>query len=201
SIDEGLGLPFSSRHFKECVTLGAEKFGWSKRDAKVGSMQRDGLTLGWGMAACSWLAARFDCSASVELRDDGTVRVASAVQDIGTGTYTVMAQMAAEMLGVGVEKVEVVLGDTRLPPGPLSGGSMMTASLVKPISDAITAAGEKIIAAVASSDGPFKGATPADLQFSKGRIAAKAGGGPSLDFAEALRAANMPSAAGQGAES
>ena len=137
-------------------------------------MQRDGMTLGWGMAACSWLAARFDCTASIELRDDGTVRVASAVQDIGTGTYTVMAQMAAEMLGVDVDKVEVLLGDTDLPPGPLSGGSMLTSSLVTPISDAIAAAGQKLLAAVASAKGnPFSGAKPADLQFSNGRIASQ----------------------------
>lgn len=200
SVDEGYGLPFSSRHFQECMTLGAAKFGWSKRDPKVGSMQRDGLTLGWGMAACSWLAAMFDCTASVELRDDGTVRVASAVQDIGTGTYTVMAQMAAEMLGIEVEKVEVALGDTDLPPGPLSGGSMLTASLVKPIIDAIAGAGEKLLAAVAAGKGtPFSGANPADLQFSKGRISAKAGGSAALPFNEALRAAKLKSVSGEGA--
>ena len=162
SLDEGTGLPFSSRHFQECMTVGADRFGWAKRDAKVGSMQRDGLTLGWGMAACSWLAARFDCTASIELRDDGTVRVASAVQDIGTGTYTVMAQMAAEMLGVDVEKVEVVLGDTNLPAGPLSGGSMLTSSLVAPISEADSRSwAEAHCRARIEQRQPFSGAKPA----------------------------------------
>jgi xanthine dehydrogenase YagR molybdenum-binding subunit len=200
TIDEGLGLPFSSRHFKECATLGAGKFGWSKRDPKVGSMKRDGMTLGWGMAACSWLAARFDCTASVELRDDGTVRVASAVQDIGTGTYTVMAQMAAETLGINVENVEVGLGDTALPPGPLSGGSMLTASLVAPISEAIAAAGQKLMASACSGQGsPFSGVKPADLRFSNGRVAAKAGGSSSLMFDEVLRAVKLRSVSGEGA--
>ena len=123
-LDEGLGVPFSSRHLKECLTLGAEKFGWSKRTPAVGSMKRDGMTLGWGMAACSWIAVRSDCSASIELRDDGTVRVASASQDIGTGTYTVMAQMVAETLGIAIERVEVAIGDISLAPGAISGGSM-----------------------------------------------------------------------------
>lgn len=200
SMDEGLGLPFSSRHFKECVTLGAEKFGWSKRDPKVGSMKRDGMTLGWGMAACSWIAARFDCAASIELRTDGTVRVASAVQDIGTGTYTVMAQMAAEMLGVDIEKVEVALGDTRLPPGPLSGGSMMTGSLVRPIADAVADAGAKIIAAACSAkDNPFSGAKPDDLVFDKGRISSK-NGGASQPFGDLMRSLEMSSVYGQGEE-
>ena len=94
-IDEGLGIPFSSRHLLECFELGAEKFGWSKRTPEVGSMKRDGLTLGWGMAGCAWIAARFAAEASVQLRDDGTARVACATQDIGTGTYTILAQLAA----------------------------------------------------------------------------------------------------------
>jgi xanthine dehydrogenase YagR molybdenum-binding subunit len=199
SIDEGLGLPFSSRHFKECLALGSDKFGWAKRDPKVGAMRRDGMTLGWGVAACSWLAARFDCTASIELRDDGTVRVASAVQDIGTGTYTVMAQMAAEMLGVEVEKVEVALGDTTLPPGPLSGGSMMTASLVAPISAAIASAGKALIAAASASKGnPLSGKNSAELRFDRGLISAKGDNEPGLPFDALLRALKMRSVEGEG---
>ncbi len=76
ALDESLNIPFSSRHMKECLTVGAEKFGWSKRTPEVGSMKRDGLTLGWGVAACSWLAARIGTDATVELRQDGTARVA-----------------------------------------------------------------------------------------------------------------------------
>lgn len=94
-IDEGLGLPFSSRHLLECFELGAQKFGWSRRTPAVGSMKRDNLTLGWGMAGCTWLAARFSAEASVQLRDDGSARVASATQDIGTGTYTILAQLVS----------------------------------------------------------------------------------------------------------
>ena len=199
ALDEGLGLPFSSRHFKECMTLGAEKFGWSRRTPQVGSMQRDGVTLGWGMAACSWLAARFDCTASIDLRDDGTVRVASAAQDIGTGTYTVMAQMAAEMLGIPMERVEAVLGDSSLPPGPLSGGSMLTASLVAPISGAIAAAGQKLLtAAAASQNTPFSGVSVSDLEFSHGRVVAKGGNRVTMAFDELLRALKTKSVSGEG---
>jgi xanthine dehydrogenase YagR molybdenum-binding subunit len=200
ALDEGSGLPFTSRHFQECMTVGADRFGWAKRNAKIGSMQRDGVMLGWGMAACSWLAARFDCTASIELRDDGTVRVASAVQDIGTGTYTAMAQMAAEMLGVAVEKVEVGLGDTNLPAGPVSGGSMLTSSLVAPISAAIAAAGQKLIAGLVSNkSNPFSGANPGDVRFGNGSITTQAAGSASLRFDAALRAANLKSVYGEGA--
>ena len=129
-IDEGLGVPFSSRHLLQCFELGAEKFGWSKRTPEIGSMKRDGLILGWGMAGCTWIAGRFPAAASVQLRDDGTARVACATQDIGTGTYTNLAQLASHKTGVPLEKIEVALGDTSLPEGPLSGGSLATSSLV-----------------------------------------------------------------------
>jgi xanthine dehydrogenase YagR molybdenum-binding subunit len=140
-IDEGLQLPFSSRHLTECLASGAEKFGWSRRDPRVGAMKRDGLTLGWGMAGCSWQAARYPCSATVELRDDGTARVCCATQDIGTGTYTILAQLAAERLGLPLAKVDVLLGDTRLPPGPTSGGSGATAAVIPAV---LQAAGKAI---------------------------------------------------------
>jgi xanthine dehydrogenase YagR molybdenum-binding subunit len=195
-IDEGLGVPFSSRHLKECLTLGAEKFGWSKRDAKIGSMQRDGKALGWGMAACSWIAARFDCSAAVELRDDGTVRVASASQDIGTGTYTVMAQVVADALGIPIERVAVDIGDSSLPPGALSGGSMLTASLIVAIGAAITAAGEALIAqARAGRNTPFGGVDAKKLRFDRGRVT---DGSATMAFDEALRALEVKAVSGQG---
>jgi xanthine dehydrogenase YagR molybdenum-binding subunit len=110
-----------------------------------------------------------------------------------------MAQMAAEMLGVEMEKVEVMLGDTDLPPGPLSGGSMLTASLVKPIIEAIADAGEKLVATAAAGNGtPFSGAKPADLQFSNGRIASNVGDTSSLRFDEVLRAVKLKSVFGKG---
>ena len=197
-IDEGLGVPFSSRHFQECLRLGAERFGWSRRDPGVGAMTRDGLTLGWGVAACSWLAERFPCSAAVELRDDGTVRVASAIQDIGTGTYTVMAQMVAERLGVPIERVEVALGDTRLPTGPVSGGSMATASLVAPVHEAAAKAGQALIAACAGPGGPFDGCRAEDLTFGDGQVVDTRGNRGAMGFGAALQALRLPSLTGEG---
>src|SRR5437667_12009147 len=107
-------------------------------------MKRDGLTLGWGMAGCSWIAARFPAEASVHLRDDGTARVACATQDIGTGTYTILAQLASQKTGVPLDKVEVALGDTSLPEGPIAGGSMANGSVVA----ALFAAADKAIASL-----------------------------------------------------
>ena len=160
-IDESLGIPFSSRHLLECFELGAEKFGWSKRTPDVGSMKRDGLTLGWGMAGCSWVAARFAAEASVQLRDDGTARVACATQDIGTGTYTILAQLASQKTGVPLDKVEVALGDTSLPPGPLSGGSMATGSVVPAVFAAADSAIASLLTVATTTPGsPFEKRKP-----------------------------------------
>ena len=145
-IDESLGIRFSSRHLLECFELGADKFGWSKRTPEVGSMKRDGLILGWGMVGCAWIAARFPAEANFQLRDDGTARVACGTQDIGTGTYTILAQLASLKAGVPLDKVEVALGDTSLPEGPLSGGSMVTGSVVP----AVFAAADNAIASLLS---------------------------------------------------
>ena len=199
-IDESLGVPFSSRHLLECFELGSQKFGWSQRTAAVGSMKRDGLTLGWGMAGCSWIAARFGAAANVQLRDDGTCRVASAAQDIGTGTYTNLAQLAAMRTGVPIEKVEVALGDTTLPEGPISGGSMASASLVPAVLAAADGAiGSLKMVAVSTPGSPFLGKAPDDLSYEEGRVFVKAEG-PSngVPFADVLRRANMRVVSGNG---
>src|SRR5260370_42086110 len=89
--DESNGKPFSSRHYKECLQMGAEKFGWSRRTPAVGSMRKGDLILGWGVAVASWGAGRGVSEAAVSLKRDGTVRVSSGAQDPGTGTDTVVA--------------------------------------------------------------------------------------------------------------
>ncbi|MEK6280983.1 MAG: xanthine dehydrogenase family protein molybdopterin-binding subunit [Acidobacteriota bacterium] len=199
-IDESLGIPFSSRHLLECFELGAEKFGWSRRTPEVGSMKRDGLTLGWGMAGCTWVAARFPAEASVQLRDDGTARVASGTQDIGTGTYTILAQLASQKTGVPLDKIEVSLGDTSLPEGPLSGGSMVTGSLVPAVFAAVDSViGSLMMIATTTPGSPFEKRKPSDLAFEGGRVFVKADGpARGVPFADLLRRANLRLVTGSG---
>jgi xanthine dehydrogenase YagR molybdenum-binding subunit len=169
--DESNGLPFSSRHFQECLRVGAEKFGWSKRNPAVGSMRESDLVLGWGMAACSWAAERFPCEANVELRSDGTVRVTCATQDIGTGTYTILAQIVSAKTGVPLERISVILGDTSLPPGPLSGGSMGTASVLPAVSAASDQAISNLLyTTTQAANSPFVGKTFNELALTNGTI-------------------------------
>jgi len=199
-IDESLGIPFSSRHLVECFELGAEKFGWSKRNREVGSMNRDGLILGWGMAGCAWLAARFPAEANVQLRDDGTARVASGTQDIGTGTYTILAQLTSQKTGVPLDKVEVVLGDTSLPEGPISGGSMVTGSMVPAVFAAADNAIASLLTIAATAPGsPFEKRKPDELKLEAGRVFVKADGpAGGVAFADLLRRANVRMVTGSG---
>ncbi len=199
-IDESKGIPFSSRHLVECFETGAQKFGWSKRTPEVASMKRDGLTLGWGMAGCSWIAARFPAAASLQLRDDGSVRVASATQDIGTGMYTVLAQLASQKTGAPLGKIEVALGDTALPEGPVSGGSMATASVIPAVLAAADSAISALLTvAVTTPRSPFENRNPADLAFQDGRVFVKQdGAAKAVAFGELLRLANLRLVSGSG---
>lgn len=199
-IDESKGIPFSSRHLVECFETGAQKFGWSRRTHEVASMKRDGLTLGWGMAGCSWIAARFPAAVSLQLRDDGSVRVASATQDIGTGMYTVLAQLASQKTGAPLQKIEVALGDTALPEGPVSGGSMATASVVPAVLAAADSAISALLTVAVTTPGsPFENRDPADLAFRDGRVFVKQDGdNKAVAFGDLLRRANLRLISGNG---
>ena len=123
------GKPFSSKHLRECYTQAADRFGWSRRPSATSAMRKGNAMVGWGMGTATYPAHRMAASARAALQPDGTVVVQSGSQDIGTGTYTVMTQVAAETLGVPVSHVRFELGDTALPQAPVSGGSMTAASV------------------------------------------------------------------------
>ena len=169
--DEGLNVPFATRKLVDCYKLGAEKFGWHERNPAIGSMKKNGVTLGWGTAGAGWIAERVPADAVVELRDDGGIRVLCGTQDIGTGTYTVMAQIVAEELQLPLGRIEVVIGDSSLPPGPFSGGSMATGSLIPAVVQAAQKAKESLLNAASQSlDSPFSGADVKKLAFKNGKI-------------------------------
>ena len=200
-IDEEDNRPFSSRHLKECLQLGAEKFGWSRRTPEVGSMRKGDLILGWGVAAASWGANRGTCETTVSLRADGTARVSCGTQDIGTGSYTVIAQVVSDKTGIPVDKIDVVLGDSSLPPGPTSGGSTATATFVPAVIDGTNAAVKVVLTVASNTKGlPFqKGDDPPPLTMTAGRVHVK-GASPAsgVPFGEVLHMANLASARGDG---
>ena len=200
-IDEEKNKPFSSRHLKECLQLGSEKFGWSRRTPEVGSMRKGDLILGWGVAAASWGAGRGACDMSVSLRHDGTALVSCGTQDIGTGTYTVLAQVVSDKTGIPVDKIDVVLGDSSLPPGPTSGGSTATATVLPAVIDGTNAAVKVVLTVASNIKGlPFqKEGDPPPLAMTAGRVHIK-GEPPAsgVPFGEVLHMANLASARGDG---
>jgi len=134
-------LPFSAKHFADCLRVGAEQFGWKDRPKQPRSLTRDGQLVGWGMAASTFPGLRGKASVKVRLLPDGTAHLLTAGNDMGTGAYTVVAVTAADALGLPVERIQVEMGDSLLPDGGLAGGSMMTASLVP----AVMAACEQVL--------------------------------------------------------
>lgn len=197
--DESTGLPFSSRHLIECLQTGAERFGWSRRDPRPGSMRNDaGHVLGWGMAACSWMAMALPAKATVQLTASGRARVLSGTQDIGTGTYTVVAQMVAALTGLPLSRIDVVIGDSSLPPGPMSGGSMATGSLVPAVQQATQQAIDEALEAAASHHPAFSGRKPEELELTADGIALKGQAGSATPLQHVLQAAQMDHVSGDG---
>lgn len=122
------GKPYTTRSVMRCFDEAAQAFGWTKRNPKPGSMRDGDWLVGYGTALATYPTSTASCVARVRLEPDGATLVEIAAHDVGTGAYTVYAQMAAECLGVPLERVTVRMGDSALPPGPLSGGSISTGS-------------------------------------------------------------------------
>jgi xanthine dehydrogenase YagR molybdenum-binding subunit len=174
--DPTSGQKFASKGLRECYQRGADAFGWSRRTPEPGSMQDGGMLIGMGMATSTYPTNRMPASARVRLLPDGTAEVASGTQDLGTGTYTTMAQVAGDELGLPVEKVRVELGDSRLPKAPVSGGSMTTASVLPAVRDAAAKAREQIFALAAARGGEaWRNAAAGGLKLEGGMISGPAG--------------------------
>jgi xanthine dehydrogenase YagR molybdenum-binding subunit len=150
--DEFKNLPFSSRSTRECYRVGAERFGWNRRSPQPRSM-RDGRRLvGCGMATATYPMNYAPASAMVRLLPDGTAEVTSASSDMGPGTWTSMTQVAAETLGLPIDRVKFSLGDTRLPRAPVHGGSMTMASVGSAVQAACRRAREDALARGGAND-------------------------------------------------
>jgi xanthine dehydrogenase YagR molybdenum-binding subunit len=126
--DEEKKLPYSSKSLIECYTQGAKRFGWEKRKAAPRSMVDRNDLIGWGMASATYPVHRMPASAKATILEDGTALIQAGSQDLGTGTYTVMSQIAASELQLPLKKIQFQSGDTLLPPTPVSGGSTTVSS-------------------------------------------------------------------------
>ena len=167
------GKSFSSKCLRDCYRDAADRFGWSKRNPKPGSMRDGRYLIGWGLATATYPAHAQPASANATLLPDGSALVQSGTQDLGTGSYTIMTQIAAETLGLPIDKVRFELGDTSLPPAPVSGGSMTCASVGPAVLSACNALREKVVMmAIRDERSPLKGLSPAQVTIEGGALIA-----------------------------
>jgi xanthine dehydrogenase YagR molybdenum-binding subunit len=192
--DEQVKLPWSSNHLREALAQGAERFGWANRKPGIGSMRDGHEVIGYGMAQCNWDAFRTPAEARVSLKSDGRAEVYCGAQDIGTGTYTIIAQCVSEITGLPLDRIVVELGNSSYPPAPVSGGSWITASVLPAVAEATRAALTQLKSFAVSADGGLANAKPEAIKVSNGRLES---GATSLGFADVLNRLKVASAEGE----
>jgi xanthine dehydrogenase YagR molybdenum-binding subunit len=170
-IDPHTQRPFSSRAMRKCLIEGAARFGWEKRTPEPRSMRDGRYLIGQGMAGAIYTHWRWPAQARVTLRADGSALVEAGTHDLGTGTYTVLQQVAADTLGVLPEKVVVRIGDTRLPTSHASIGSATAANAGGSVMLAAKAARDQAIE-LARTGGysPFRNADSRDVFVEDGKL-------------------------------
>ena len=192
------GRPFSTRNLRECLTKGAARFGWDRRTPEPRSMRDGRFLIGQGVAAAIYTHWRWPGKARVTLNADGSTLVEAAAHDIGTGTYTIMAQVAADVRGRAPDRVTVRLGDTRQPESHPANGSAPPAKATAAVMLAAQAARAKAIElALTGRDAPFAGAAAKDLIVAEGGLAL-ARRNLNITYAELLARNGLSSLVGDG---
>ncbi|MBK1787676.1 xanthine dehydrogenase family protein molybdopterin-binding subunit [Prauserella cavernicola] len=199
-VHPALGLPWSSNALRECYAVGAERFGWSRRPARPRS-RRDGHWLvGQGMAGVSYPWYQAPSLARVTVTADGGATVASSGMDIGTGTYTVLTQLCAHLLGLPLEQVRSDLGDSDLPEAPQAGGSGLTSALGSAVADAC----ERLLGALLElvrddPESPLHGSDPEDVVAAGGGLRRRGDPGRGETYAAILARHGRPQLGADGA--
>jgi xanthine dehydrogenase YagR molybdenum-binding subunit len=197
--DYSTGQPWSSKSLKQCYARGAELFGWSKRNPKAGATRDGRYLVGMGMATASYPVHSSQGTARARLYADGHAVVQSGATDLGTGTYTVMTQVAADSLGLPVDKVRFELGDTNLPTAPNSGGSIAAGTVSSSVFLAAQDVWDRLIKiAVSDKQSPLYKAKPEDVAVEKGRLFLKKNTGKGEAFGELMKRVGLTDIEGMG---
>ncbi|MCS5601979.1 MAG: xanthine dehydrogenase family protein molybdopterin-binding subunit [Paracoccus sp.] len=198
--EPGTGKPYSSKALRECYAEGARRFGWSRRPLAPRQMQdADGMLVGWGMGTALFPCPMFAADARATLRADGTALFETSAADMGQGAWTALAQIAADSLGLPIEKIEFRSGNSTLPDGGIAGGSGHTATA----GSALDASGRDVIRqlgsmAAADPASPLHGADNATFQARDGRIEVEGDPARGEDLAAILHRAGLEQLEGQG---
>ncbi|HEX8428877.1 xanthine dehydrogenase family protein molybdopterin-binding subunit [Hymenobacter sp.] len=193
------GKPWSSKSLKECYARGAELFGWNKRNPQAGATRDGRYLMGMGMATASYPVHNSQGTARVRLYADGHAVVQSGATDLGTGTYTVMTQVAADALGLAPDKIRFELGDSRLPTAPNSGGSVAGGTVSSSVYVAAQEVWQKLKKlAVADKKSPLYKTKIEDVVVEKNRLVLKANKQKGEDFAALMKRNEMSDIEGTG---
>ena len=186
--DQNSDRPFSSKALRECYRQGAEAFGWDRRNPEPRSMRDAGDLVGWGMATGVWDAFQWTITVRIVLSANGHAEVACATSDIGTGTYTIMAQVAADMLGLPLENISIKLGDSSLPQSPVEGGSWIAVSVSNAIATTADAIRDELLRlAKQMPSSPLANVTPDEVALADGKLVSKRDASRSVSIADAMR--------------
>jgi xanthine dehydrogenase YagR molybdenum-binding subunit len=186
--DQHENRPFRSKALRECYRQGAEAFGWGRRNPEPRSMRDGSELVGWGMATGIWEALQVPITVRIVLTANGHAEVACATSDIGTGTYTIMAQVAADMLGLPLDNVSVKLGDSSLPQSPVEGGSWIAASVSNGIATTAYAVRDELLRlAKQIPNSPLANAAPDEVTLSDGKLMSKRDASHAMSIADVMR--------------
>ena len=185
---QGEDVPYTSKQLRECYRQGAEAFGWDKRNAESRSMRDGSELVGWGMASGVWEALQMPATVRIVLTANGHAEVATAASDIGTGTYTIMAQVAADTLGLPIDNISVKLGDSTLPQCPVEGGSWIASSVCNAIANTARAVRSDLLEfAKKTKDSPLAGAGVDDVALIDGKIVSTRDANRAVAIASAMQ--------------
>jgi xanthine dehydrogenase YagR molybdenum-binding subunit len=190
--DQHENRPYRSKALRDCYREGAAAFGWDRRNPEPRAT-RDGSDLvGWGMATGVWEALQVPITVRIVLTANGHAEVACATSDIGTGTYTIMAQVAADMLGLPLDSISVKLGDSSLPQSPVEGGSWIAASVSSGIVTTANAIRDELLSlARQMPNSPLANAATEEVAFSEGKLVSKRHPARAVSIADAMRHGNV----------
>jgi xanthine dehydrogenase YagR molybdenum-binding subunit len=190
--DQHEDRPFSSKALRECYRRGAEAFGWARRSPEPRSMREGSDLVGWGMATGVWEALQVPITVRIVLTANGHAEVACATSDIGTGTYTIMAQVAADMLGLPLDNISVKLGDSTLPQSPVEGGSWIAASVSNGIATTADAIRDELLRlAKQIPNSPLADAMPDEVALAGGKLVSERLASRAVSITDAMRYAGV----------
>jgi xanthine dehydrogenase YagR molybdenum-binding subunit len=196
-IDPENNKPWSSKFLKECYQMGAERIGWKNRKLETKALQDGDWLVGYGMGTGAFGAFRSAASVKAILQQGGRLLLQCSVNDMGPGTATMMTAVASDAMGLAPNKIKVEMGSTGLPPGPMQGGSTVTASVGSAVHDVCLALKEQLAVLAGKEGSVFRNVNgqqlkTEDLVFSESGVSLRKDDSTKVSYSDLLKQNNLP---------